>query len=153
MTGESYTVTVHARWPDLDFNGHMAAAAYLEHAEDCRMLYFESHGFSMNEFARLHIGPVVRDDTLSYRRELRLNQSALLSLELAGLSLDASRFRLRNTFHSAGSGELVATVTSTVGWLNLDERRLCVPPPELAALLGNLARTDDFEALSSSVRA
>jgi acyl-CoA thioester hydrolase len=150
---EVYAVSMHARWPDMDFNGHMGATAYLDHAEDCRMRYFEEHGFSMGEFARLRIGPVVRDDSLQYRRELRLNQRARLSLELAGLSPDASRFRLRNTFHSEESGELVASVSSTVGWLDLDQRRLCVPPAELATLLSKLSHVNDFETLSSCVRA
>ena len=35
-------VSIHARWPDMDQNGHMRTVAYLEVAEDSRMLYFAS---------------------------------------------------------------------------------------------------------------
>jgi acyl-CoA thioesterase FadM len=37
-----FEVSIHARWPDMDQNGHMRAVAYLEVAEDSRMHYFTS---------------------------------------------------------------------------------------------------------------
>ena len=33
----AFEVAIHARWPDMDQNGHMRTVAYLEVAEDSRM--------------------------------------------------------------------------------------------------------------------
>jgi acyl-CoA thioester hydrolase len=147
-----FTISTHARWPDMDFNAHMRNAAYLGTAEDCRMQYFSQHGFPMGAFERLRIGPVVQRDELEYHRELRLLDEAEVTLTVAGLSEDGSRFRLRNTFTRSRDGKRAAVVTSTGGWLDLDARRLRQPPPELADLLRSLPRDEDFEDLAAVVR-
>ena len=88
-----FEVSIHARWPDMDQNGHMRTVAYLEVAEDSRMQYFASRGYSMDSFMKNRIGPVVTGDELQYRAELRLLDRAVIRLELAGLSADGVRFR------------------------------------------------------------
>lgn len=146
MTAEAFSTRIHGRWPDLDQNGHMRTAAYLDVAEDCRMQYFAANGFSMDSFARLRIGPVIRKDLLEYRAEIRLLQQATVELRMAGLSPDGDRMRLRNTI-VRDDGKVAAIVTSDGGWLELAERRLTTPPEELHALLRSMPRTDDFEDL------
>ena len=149
---EPFTLAFHARWPDMDFNAHLRNAAYLGEAEDCRMRYFDQQGFPMAGFLRRGIGPVVSRDELDYRGEMRLLESGTVTLTLAGLSEDGSRFRLRNTFTRDHDGRRAAIVTSTGGWLDLAARRLVAPPPELLDVLRALVRDDDFEVLPSSVR-
>jgi acyl-CoA thioester hydrolase len=143
-----FEVAIHARWPDMDQNGHMRTVAYLEVAEDSRMQYFASRGYSMDSFVENRIGPVVTGDELQYRAELRLLDSAVVRLELAGISPDGARFRLRNTIVRA-DGRTAATVTSSIGWLDLGERRLTAPPAELHRLVADLPRTEDFAELPS----
>lgn len=143
--------TFHAGWGDMDFNAHMRNTAYLDRSADVRMMYFAENGFSMREFERLKIGPVIFKDELEYFRELRLLETVRVNLLLAGLSADASRFRLRNEFFRE-DGTLVARVTSNGGWLALAERRLAPPPPQLAELLRATPPTGDFEELPAGVR-
>ena len=143
-----FEVSIHARWPDMDQNGHMRTVAYLEVAEDSRMQYFASRGYSMDAFMKNRIGPVVTADELQYLAELRLLDRAVIRLELAGLSADGARFRLRNTIVRA-DGRTAATVTSTIGWLDLVERRLTAPPGAILALIADLPRTEDFAELPS----
>ena len=143
---DTFEVAIHARWPDMDQNGHMRTVAYLEVAEDSRMQYFASRGYSMGSFMKHRLGPVVSRDELQYRAELRLLDRAVVRLELAGLSPDGARFRLRNTIVKA-DGRTAATVTSTIAWLDLGERRLTTPPDDLRALVAGLPRTEDFAEL------
>ena len=140
----------HVRWGDMDFNAHMANTAYLDMSADVRMMYFDEHGFSMREFERRRIGPVVMRDELEYFRELRLLEPVEVTLALAGLSQDASRFIIRNEFFR-GDGKLAARVTTFAGWLDLSKRKLTAPPEELFRLLNDLTRTDDFKELPSSL--
>jgi acyl-CoA thioester hydrolase len=146
----AFTRTFLVRWGDMDFNAHMRNTAYLDMSADTRMLFFQEHGFTMREFERLRIGPVVRRDEVEYFRELRLLETVTVSFSLAGLSGDASRMRLRNEF-TRQDGQLAAKVTTTGGWLDLAERRLISPPAALAEALRSLPRAEDFQELSSSV--
>ena len=141
----------HVSWAHLDANAHMANTAYLDICVDVRFAFFASQGFAASEFSRQRIGPVVRRDEVNYYRELHLLDPIRVTFLLAGLSDDASRFRLRNEIYRA-DGQMAARVTSLGGWFDLDARKLVAPPEALANALRALDRSDDFEALESSVR-
>ena len=143
---ELFTREFHVRWGDLDFNGHMKNTAYLDTSADVRLMYFDSRGFSLREFERLRIGPVIQQEELQYFREMRMLQKVTVTLAAAGLSEDASRFRLRNEFFGEG-GKLTARVFSTGGWLDQAARRLTRPPADVARALLELSRSDDFVIL------
>lgn len=145
-----YQKTLVAGWGDMDFNAHMRNTAYLDKSADVRMMYFAAHGFPMAEFARLQLGPVVMRDQIDYFRECRLLDEITVTLALGGLSEDASRMMLRNEFFR--DGMLCARVTSTAGWFDLRQRKLAVPPPNLAEPLRALDHTDDFQVLPGSAR-
>jgi acyl-CoA thioester hydrolase len=140
-----------AGWGDMDFNAHMRNTAYLDRGADTRMLFFAGQGFPMAEFRRLALGPVVMRDEIDYRAEIALLEGFTARLALAGLADDGSRFVMHNEF-VRDDGKLAARVRSTVGWLDLRERRLSAPPPALLAALRALAPTDDFATLPSSLR-
>ena len=147
-----YTKSFEVQWALLDANGHMANTGYMQLSIDCRFAYFESQGFAPAQFQTHRVGPVVRKDELEYYRELRLLDKVSVSLVLAAVAPDASRFVLRNEIRRA-DGELAARITSSGGWLDLDKRRLRVPPEKLARALLGLDRTADFSPLESTVKA
>ncbi len=140
-----------AGWGSMDFNGHMRNTAYLDLSADTRMLYFDAQGFSMREFERRLIGPVVRRDEIEYFREVRMLDSVTVELRLAGLSDDGSHFSLENRFLRADR-QVAAVVHSSGGWLDLKQRRLIAPPKTLFSLIAELENTDDFKKLPSSLR-
>ena len=147
----AYEETFHVSWAHLDGNAHMANTSFMAVAIDCRFHYFATRGVTPAEFAKWRIGPVVKRDEVDYFRELQLLQPATVSLAVAGLAPDASRFRLVNEIRR-DDGELAARVTSLGGWLDLGTRRLAAPPEPLAAALRDLERTPDYAPLESSVR-
>jgi acyl-CoA thioester hydrolase len=128
--------TLYARWGDMDFNGHMKNTAYLDASADVRMFYFESHGFSMREFDKLHLGPVILRDELEYFRELRLLEPVRVTLSAREIR-DDGRFVFVNEFFR-GDGKPVARVTSHGGWLDLTARKMVAPPDELRRILEQL---------------
>lgn len=140
-----------AGWGDMDVNAHMGNTAYLDKAADVRMMFLAEHGFPADALLRRRLGPVVMKDEVTYFREVRLMESLRVTYQAAGLSADSSRFRVRNEFWRH-DGQLAARLTSTGGWLDLDARRLVVPPEELRAAFARLARTEDYEVLPSSIR-
>ncbi|MEO8103950.1 MAG: thioesterase family protein [Betaproteobacteria bacterium] len=146
-----YAKTLFAGWGDMDFNAHMKNTAFLDKSADVRMLFFAENGFPMAEFARLKLGPVVMKDEVEYHKEVGLLQEISVSLAIAGLSGDGSRFLMRNEI-SRPDGKLCARVTSAGGWLDLTQRKLIAPPDALLAALRSLPRTGDFAELPSSLK-
>jgi len=146
-----FSKTLVAGWGDMDFNSHMKNTAFLDKAADVRMMFFAEHGFPVSEFARLKIGPVIMKDELEYQREVGLLQDIQVTLALAGMAQDGSRFRLRNEIFRLDA-RLCARVTSAGGWLDLEARRLVAPPAPLLDAMNQLPRTEDFEVLPSSLR-
>jgi acyl-CoA thioester hydrolase len=140
-----------AAWGDMDFNSHMRNTAFLDKAGDVRMLFLSEHGFPMREFMRLNLGPVVMKDEISYFKEVLLLEEITVTLGLAGLSEDGSRWILRSDIIRP-DGKLAARVNSTGGWLDLDARKLIAPPPALMATWQALVKTDDYQDLPSSIK-
>lgn len=140
-----------AGWGDMDFNSHMRNTAFLDKSADVRMMFFSENGFPMEEFIRRKIGPVIMKDEIEYFKEIRLLEELRVTLAIAGLAEDGSRFLLRNEFWRADE-KLAAKVTSAGGWLDLSIRKLVVPPEALLAALRSLPQTDDFQILSSSIK-
>lgn len=140
-----------AGWGDMDFNSHMRNTAFLDKAGDVRMLFLSEHGFPMSEFMRLKIGPVVMKDEIAYVKEVLLLEEITVTLSLAGLADDGSRWILRSDIIRP-DGKLAARVNSTGGWLDLAERKLIAPPAALMATWKALVKTDDFQELPSSVK-
>lgn len=140
-----------AGWGDMDFNAHMANIAYLNKAADTRMMFFADHGFPMSEFVRLRIGPIVMEDSVAYFSEFRLLDTMTVTLALAGISDDGSRFMFRNEFFK-GDEKVAARVTTTGAWLDMDRRKLRAPSESLLAALKQLSQTADFQQMSSGVR-
>jgi len=141
----------HVAWAHLDANGHMANTAYLDIVVDVRFMYFESCGFGPAEFRKHAIGPVVRRDEVDYLKELHLLEAFKVTLAIAGLAEDGSRFKLRNEIIRADN-QVAARITTLGGWFDLKARKLVAPPEVLAASVRNLSRTEDYEVLKSSVR-
>ena len=134
----------------MDFNAHVGNTRFLDRCSDIRMMYFEDNGFDVGEFRRRGIGPVVMSDTLQYFREVNLGDTMRVTLRVAGLAEDASRFRFRNDIYVAD--KLAASVTSSGGFMDLNARKIVMPPADLASLISALDHTEDFEQLPSSTR-
>src|SRR5476651_2132221 len=114
-----------AGWSDMDFSSHMRNTAFLDKAGDVRMLFLSENGFPMSEFMRLQIGPVVMKDEIAYFKEVMLLEEITVTLGVAGMSADGSRWMLR-TDVIRSDGKLAA-------WESLQ-------------------KTDDFVALDSSIK-
>ena len=151
MTGKPFSIAAVAGWADMDANAHMANFAYLNKCVDARMAFFKQHGFPVTEFARRRVGPVLRRDELEYHREIGLLEPITVTLAIAGMADDGSRFRLLNEILKEGGG-LAARIRCEGGWMDLTARRLIAPPDDLREALAAMPHTADFERLPSSIR-
>jgi acyl-CoA thioester hydrolase len=151
LTQPHFVHKLTASWVDMDYNSHMANTAYLNRAVDARMAFFTSQGLPLAQMMALRVSWVVMKDEQEYRREIQWMEEFTVTVALAGLATDASRFKIRNEFFRA-DGQLASKVTSTGGFLNLDTRKLVIPPPQLAQIYLAMPKTDDYESLPSSIK-
>lgn len=151
MSAGPFTIETFAGWADMDANAHMANVAYLYKCVDARMSFFRHCGFSVGDFARRQLGPVVRRDEIEYYREVGLLEPLTVTLALGGMAEDGSRFRLVNEILKA-DGQRAARIVSEGGWLDLAARKLIAPPADLMATMNAMPRTADFATLPSSIR-
>jgi len=140
----SFSHEYRAQWRDMDFNQHMSNSAFLDYAGNTRMLFLESCGFTVATFAERQIGPVILEDVLTYSREIRMLEPFTVDVQLAGVTPDARRFKLRNQFVT-GPDVVCARVDSVGLWLDLRLRRPTVPPDDLRDAWLSLEHSPDFE--------
>ncbi|ALD21127.1 acyl-CoA thioesterase [Hymenobacter sp. DG25A] len=137
MTDFAKTYTV--RWADLDPNIHMRHSAYTDYAAQVRLEYLAEHGFTMAQFAKLAIGPILFREDTRFFKEVGLSEVIRVTAELAGINEDGTRWRIVHSIYKADD-RLAATVTVDGAWLDLRARKLAVPPVEITAVMRQLSR-------------
>ena len=143
--GERYEKTFEVRATDLDVNRHLTSSVYLEYAIHARMSSMAELGL-LQVLEAEQVAPVVFRDEIDYRRELRVLDEVRVSVELAGLSEDVSRWLLHHEF-TRSDGVVSARIRTSGAWFHLVTRKLTVPSPVLARDFATLHHTDDFEVL------
>lgn len=122
----------------MDPNGHMRHSAYADYAADQRVAFLAEHGYDLATFARLRIGPILFREETKFLSELRLGEQIEVEARLASVSDDGARWTIEHTI-SRADGRPAATVTVDGAWLDLDRRKLTLPPPELTAIMRKLS--------------
>ncbi len=143
---DRYAKTFTVRWADCDANGHMRNTAYSEYAIEVRMGFLSEHGFGFDAFQHANVGPVLLREEIDYLREVRLGETVSVDFTLLGLSPDAARWKLGHAF-TKPNGKSSARIVVWGGCLDLERRRLVVPPPALAAAFRAVPPGDSFEEL------
>lgn len=148
MSAAEYSRRYEIKWADVDPNGHVRHSVYGDYAVDVRVHFLLDHGFPPARFRELGFGPVLLADQSRYLKEVVLGDAIVVTMKLAGLAPDGSRWKIQHDVIKA-SGEKAATLRVEGAWLDLATRKLTVPPPELVQLFSQLSHTSDYEDLPS----
>jgi acyl-CoA thioester hydrolase len=122
---ESFQVWITVRGYELDTQGHLNQAVYLQYAEHARWELLRAAGISQDRLLATGIGPVALETTIRYKQELRGGDEVAVSCAFNWG--DGKTFRLTQEFRRP-DGALSAELTAVGGLLDLRERRL-VPEP------------------------
>lgn len=121
----------------MDPNGHMRHSAYADYAADQRVVVLASWGYNVAQFAKLRLGPILFREETKFLKEIHIGEEIRVDGRLASINEDGSRWSIVHTIYKA-DGRVAATVTVDGAWLDLDRRKLTVPPTELAESLATL---------------
>ena len=131
------TATYTTRWADMDPNGHLRHSAYADFAADQRVRFLGLAGFDLPTFVRLRFGPILFREDSRYLKEIRLGETIRVTGRLLAMADDGSRWTIEHTLYKE-DGRPAATVTVDGAWLDLEKRKLTVPPAELVAAMRGL---------------
>jgi acyl-CoA thioester hydrolase len=148
---DPYAGTYEIRWSDLDANGHVNYAAYIDAAGDVRYRFFTQHGFPPQKFTELGIGPIYTAIHAQFLREVRIGETVTITYALAGLSAQGGRWRVHHDVLKA-NGKKAVSIDIEGTLLNLSTRKPGLPTAELTQIFGLIPRTQDFEILPDSMR-
>ena len=142
----SYTVDFATKWSDFDPNRHMRHTAYNEYAAEVRIRYFAAQNFSIEEFTKHKIGPILFTEETSFRKEIHLGENISVNMKVSGLSENNERWKIKHeVFNEAG--KLSAVIKVYGAWIDLEKRKLAVPPKEAQHLFDKAERAEDFEVI------
>jgi acyl-CoA thioester hydrolase len=148
---DAYSGTYEIRWSDLDANGHVNYAAYIDAAGDLRYRFFTQHGFPPEKFAELGMGPIYTAIHAQFLREVRMGETVTVTYALAGLSAQGGRWKVHHDVLKS-NGKRAVSIDIEGALLDLTSRKSALPPTELKRVFGLVPRTGDFEVLPDSMR-
>lgn len=142
----SFKVAFNTKWSDFDPNRHMRHTAYNDYAAEVRVRYFAKYNFSIEEFTKHNLGPILFTEATSFRKEIHLGETITVNLKLQGLSENNERWKIvHEVFNEAG--KLSAIIKVYGAWIDLTKRKLRVPPEETRAMFNFAEKSEDFEVI------
>ena len=146
-----YSKTYEIRWSDIDANGHVNYAAYIDAAGDLRYRFFTEHGFPPERFEQLGVGPIYTAIHAEFLREVRMGETVTITYALAGLSPQGARWKVHHEVLKS-NGKKAVSIDLEGAILDLTARKPVPPTPELFQTFNLIPRTADFEILSEMRR-
>lgn len=138
-----YRKTFPVLWSDLDANGHMRGARYLEYAAEMPFHFLIDHGLDFGLFAQEQVGPVTFRQEVRHLKEVRFGDEITIDHRLRGMSPDGSRWAFRHRI-TRRDGTEVAIVEVEGAFFSRATRKVAPPPAGLIDLVRRLSRDDDF---------
>lgn len=122
---EPFTVPVTVRGYEIDTQGHLNQAVYLQYGEHARWSVLKAAGIEQAAMVARGVGPVVLEQTVRYLRELRAGDEATVSCAFEWGA--GKTFRVRQLIQRV-DGTLAAELTGVGGVMDLEARRLVADP-------------------------
>lgn len=130
----TFFVDVTVRGYELDTQGHLNQAVYLQYAEHARWELLRAAGLPQEKLLADGVGPVALEVTVKFRKELRGGERVRVSCRFdygQGKTFTVAQQILKE------DGTVAAEITGVAGILDLATRRLVADP---AGRLASLAK-------------
>ncbi len=143
-----YIVSRAVAWADTDPNAHLRHSVYSDFATHARVTFFAKLGFSLNRLARHQIGPILLKEETVFLREVVLNDTVEVDVELVACTDDYANYTIQHSIRKSNRKE-AARVTVSGAWVHLLTRKLVSPPPDLKEkVLDVIPRATGFSVVS-----
>ena len=131
-------------WSDLDPNRHMRHSAYNDYAAHMRLKILEDAGLTIKVLEDLKMGPILFKEETTFYREVGMQGNITMTAALLKARSDGSRWSFIHDMYRP-DGIKAATVIVHGAWLDLQKRKLAVPPAEIAQHFLDMPKAENFE--------
>ena len=141
-----YIHEFEVRWGDIDANRHLANSSYVQYCAQARMGFMNKYKMGLAQLNRWGIGPVILHERYSFFKEIYADQKVFVSVEVGGLSEDASIYQFVHKFYLA-DGTHCATAEATGVWIDMMLRKMTTPPDDIIESLAPY-KTEETKVIS-----
>lgn len=146
---QPYTKNYEVIWADMDPNRHMRHTVYNDYAAQTRVAMFKDFGLSIEEISKLGLGPVLFREETKFLKEIGLSEIITVSGQIKTMRKDGSRWTfLHEIFKEEGTK--AAEITVEGAWLDLEKRKLGIPPEKMLNVINQFPRTNNFDWMPES---
>ena len=132
-------------WSQIDANEHLRHSAYSDLCTQARSNMMKQVGFSMQEFAKHKIGPILFKEETIYFKEVRMDEEVYVKVLMTKFNDENHRFSITHELYN--SKDVKCAVVNVDGaWMNLVERKLTSIPNELMGLIEFIPKSENFNA-------
>jgi len=128
----------------MDANRHLRHSAYYDFGAMARIAVFSTHGITGELLEELKLGPILFREEAVFRREIRYEHKVAIDTLILQATEDYSRWTIRHRLFR-DENELAATLTVDGAWIDLDKRKLAIPPPAVQAIYEKFPRAEEFQ--------
>ncbi len=142
----NFTVNFSTRWADFDANIHMRHTAYNDYAAEARLRFFAKHNITVQDFTKELVGPILFEENTKFVKEIHMGEDISVNLKVIGLSAKGERWKIQHEVFNS-QGKLAAVISVYGAWLDLQKRKLTVPPIKFQEIFQDAEKTEDFEEI------
>lgn len=143
----NFEITFNTKWSDFDPNRHMRHTAYNDYAAEVRVRFFKKHGLSINEFAKLNIGPVLFKEETTFLKEIGIGENIKVNMILEECSKGLERWKFSHQLFNE-KGELAAEIKVYGAWIDLLKRKLTSLPTSYQHIFIDLPKSENFNEIT-----
>jgi acyl-CoA thioester hydrolase len=140
---DSFIIPIQVRWSDLDPNYHVRHSVYYDYGAYCRICFLNTYGVTAGFFNQNHFGPILFREECLFRREIRLDDSVTIDLQLVKAKRDYSRWTVQHII--TRNNDHAATLSMDGAWIDTIQRKLTIPHELARESFENMPRTEGFE--------
>ncbi|QES89414.1 acyl-CoA thioesterase [Rhizosphaericola mali] len=129
-------------WSMIDANGHLRHSAYADFAAQARVNVLEKLGVSRQLFEN-KLGPILFREEIIYLKEIRINETIKVSVELTKSKKDHSKYSILCSIFNA-ENILSSEIRVDGAWLDLDKRKLGKLPEEINIAFEKFPKSSSF---------
>ena len=141
---KDFRLPISIRWADIDANRHLRHSAYYDFAAAMRMTLLIERGLTSSRLEELQVGPILFREEAIFKREILLEDTLTIDVQVAKSTQDFSRITFRHHIIK-GDGTVAAIITVDVAWIDLIRRKLTNPPDLVRAIFDEFPKAEDFQ--------
>lgn len=143
---ETFVLPVQVRWSDLDPNFHLRHSVYYDWATMSRFNFLREHKLTPDLMLQHNFGPIIFREEAVFRKEIKFGDNITINLKLVKGRRDYSRWSIVHEIKK-DNDSVCAVVTIDGAWMNVIERKLIVPPAEVAHVFQQMPPDENFQWL------